>query len=486
MSARAVRTVRSFLLLPRVGSRAEALMLRLRLDWFIRLRWLMVGAALAVIAIERAICPDRRRPLGLFVALLTLAAINVLWTLTSARLMRSRPPGGPSRAEMVAESSVFPFISRVTLFANAQVACDLAFLTAILRYVGGVESPLAAFYLFHMAICSLLLTPLNSLLQAVWAVTLYGGLVFGELTGVIAPHHAFIPTLAGAGLHVHPAYVGLAFAVVGCGIFGTLYFTLQIAATLDEQERELTDANTALRAGERAIRDLERRRAEFMRTAAHQLKTPLAGVQTLTQLLRDDIVPADERTRTHERIIQRCRDGLDQVAELLALARVHDADPARHGESRADAGETLRSLMRRYEPAAEQKGVTLSCDPPPNGEMLVHVDPRDLSDCLGNLIDNALKFTPRGGVVSVRAAAAQDEVSITVADTGPGIDADTLPHIFEPYRRGNAALAAGISGTGLGLTIVRAVVEQAGGRVAVDTRPGAGTTFLVTLPAVST
>ena len=105
--------------------------------------------------------------------------------------------------------------------------------------------------------------------------------------------------------------------------------------------------------------------------------------------------------------------------------------------------------------------------------------------CLGNLISNAFKFTPRGGKVALTVAAVDDNVVVTVSDTGAGISAEQLPHIFDKFYQADNQAAAATKGTGLGLAIAREIVEAHGGQITVESRVGEGTTFVVTLPTES-
>jgi signal transduction histidine kinase len=466
-------------------SRAAALLTMMRLHWFIRLRWAFLVVALVVLTAERLAFPDLQRPLlGLLVVLAALGLVNLGWVALSHfafRRFREEAAAGPRRY--------------VELFANAQVAVDLLLLTCILRFTGGAENPMAIFYLFHMAITALLLQRWQAILQGVWALLLYAALVIGEWREWLTPHYEFLLQCP-ANLHTEPGYVFVSLVVVGCGIFGTLYFTLQIARRLQEREQALRDANEALQKSQTAIHDLQQRRSRFMQTAAHQLKSPLAAIQTLTELIRGNIVPPEAIRGTCDKIVQRCREGTVQVAELLALARVQEADPQRHARSEADVRAVVSSLCERFRVVAQEKQVELSCHMPEAGELRISIDPQDLSDCAGNLIDNAIRYTPGPGRVTVTvsnetAGGGPEEVSITVTDTGIGISPEILTPkdgnpahapVFDAFRRGNNALTAGIPGTGLGLSIVREIVEQAGGRIDVSSRPNEGSTFRLTFP----
>ncbi len=475
--------------------RAGALMSLLRLHWFIRLRWCMALAAFAALAIERVALPGVARPVGLFVVVVAIAAVNLCWTVLSHFLAKRFLAGERGEAEAVRTARYF---------ANAQIAIDLLLLTLLLRYLGGVESPLVLFYLFHMAIAALLLNVGQAVLQACWAVALYAGLGFGQWFGVIQPHYDWLPNIACPGLYTHLTYVSTAVLVMAGGAFGVLYFTIRIARRLDDREMQLRLALDALQASQAAVQEIQARRARFMRTAAHQLKSPMAAIQTMANLIRDGYVEGEGIKKTTESIIRRCQEGIIAVGELLTLARVQDADPKRHHGATANVGGVTLAVCNHRKQQAEEKGLTLIRDVPMGVDLHARVDQADLMDCVDNLVENAIKYTREGQVtVSLRRVTAEDPalagvadthgeyIVVTVEDTGIGIDdaelSDADPaarqgSVFDAYRRGNAALQAGISGSGLGLSIVREVVEQAGGHVKVRSRLGVGSTFTLVLP----
>ncbi len=471
------------------------LLTRSRMMWFIRLRWLFLAGALAALLGEQGLRPVERPPELLFI-LAALAVVNLIWTALARSILETGEADLPSTAGGGS-------VRRALGLANAQVAVDLLLLTAILRYTGGTESPLVIFYLFHMPIASLLLRGWQALFQGAWAVLLFTGLAVGQVSGVLTPYHPFLP--AAPGEQTDAADPGLALsrlAAQACGVFGTLYFTLNIARRLQQREHQLRRANQALRESEQAIRDLERRRSRFMQTAAHQLKSPLAVIQTLAGLIRDGVVPSDQTVDLCTTIARRCREGIGQVTELLTLARVHEADPHRHARSSADVAEITVDQCERFAPLAREKRIALSCQVMDGPIPPAAVDPTDLADCVANLIDNAIKYTPPEGevLVSVENAEPQTDgvhtdggrfVRVTVRDTGMGIDPEALKAangepgheaIFDAFRRGSNALAAGVPGTGLGLSIVREVVEQSRGHIRVRSRPGEGSEFSLYFP----
>jgi signal transduction histidine kinase len=481
-----------------------ALVVLLQVHWFIRLRWVFAAMGLTVLAAEKTLMPDVQRPPEIWMVVVGVAAVNVIWTCLS-RMLREHLENPEGRQRLVIRSG--------QLFVSAQIGTDLLLLTWILALTGGVENPMALFYLFHIAISGLLLRTWQALIQSCWAVALYAAMCIGQLRGWI-PYYPFLPQFGPAGQHAEAEYVGIAVAVVAFAVFGTLYFTDRIGKVLNRREAMLIEYNLALRKSQQAIQDLQRRRSRFMQTAAHQLKSPLAMVQTFANLIRDGLITDMDGIRTTcDKIVRRAREGIGQVSELLALARVQEASPERHRGSNADVGAIVTEICEKQAPVATEKNLALDWQVPGEGEMIVQVHPTDLTDCASNLVENAIKYTPEGGRVRVtvlkgqrivarsdplrpeadpnRARRVEDYIYLIVKDSGIGISDKTVnmrgdvtgDSIFDAFRRGNAALAAGIPGTGLGLSIVREVVEQARGFIQVYSCPGQGSIFTVAFPA---
>lgn len=458
------------------GYRAQTLLSFVRLKWFIHLRWIMLACCVGALAIDAVLSRPARRPLQLFVVIVGLTAINIVWVLCTSGLRKRVREGETDRIDGVRGASIL---------ANAQIAVDLFALTLLLRYSGGVENPMAMFYLFHVAIAALLLTAREVFVHAFWAILLYTLMAFGELAEFLTPHYPFLPALPDLRLHQQPGFVFCAIFITSTSIFGMLYFMLRIVARVASHERNLAQAICALRESKAAISALQQRKAMFMRTAAHQLKTPLAAIQTQVSLLREGLVPAGEVRTLYDRIVARCREGIGQVTDLLVYARMQDLDADRHAAARTDAVAVVQAVCDRYAPIARQKGVTLKRSAGPAQAGLVRVDAADLADCLANLLDNAIKYTPGGGDVTVSHCVDGGAAVIEVFDSGMGMTEATRAHLFEPYRRGSEAILADIPGSGLGMSIVQAVVEQAKGRVNVESAPGRGTRVRVAFPLVA-
>jgi len=227
---------------------------------------------------------------------------------------------------------------------------------------------------------------------------------------------------------------------------------------------------------------LEAIRKDFVANVSHELRTPLSiikgYVETLVDGHRD--MPLDDRDRFLH-TIQRHAERLHSLLEdLLALSRLESVNPGLHRESTVLA-DLLTNLVEdvRGRSTAQEHQISLAVDPAIG---LVLVDPLKITQVCENLLDNALKYTPRGSHVDVQARLKGGEAEVSIRDNGPGIPSGDLPHLFERFYRVDKGRSREKGGTGLGLSIVKHIVQLHGGRVWVESQPGQGATFYFTLP----
>jgi signal transduction histidine kinase len=227
-------------------------------------------------------------------------------------------------------------------------------------------------------------------------------------------------------------------------------------------------------------RDRDRSR-DFLADVSHELRTPLAALRTFNQLLQES-AGADPEARAEflessgEQI-----ERLDWLAQnLLELSKL-DSGLVLLDLRPDDLRSAVESATHQHDEAAARRGVALTLVLP-DAPVRIRHDPPRVGQVVANLVGNAIKFTPRGGHVRVEVAATPDGARIDVSDTGIGIEASEMPHIFERFYRGARSNVARSSGSGLGLAIVRSIVDMHGGSVAVESGPGAGSRFTVHLP----
>jgi len=227
-------------------------------------------------------------------------------------------------------------------------------------------------------------------------------------------------------------------------------------------------------------RDRDRSR-DFLADVSHELRTPLAALRTFNELLREgaDADP-DARAEFIESSGQQI-ERLDWLAQnLLELSKL-DSGLVLLDLRPDDLRAAVESAVEQSASAARKRGIALDLHLP-DAPVRIRHDPQRIGQVVANLVANAVKFTGRGGSVSIDVTATPDGAQIDVADTGVGIDAAELPHIFERFYRGSRANEARGSGSGLGLAIVRSIVEMHGGGIVVESRVGAGSRFAIKLP----
>lgn len=230
---------------------------------------------------------------------------------------------------------------------------------------------------------------------------------------------------------------------------------------------------------ERLVR-ADRLKDELISVVSHDLRTPLTSIMGYLELALDEEAEgelSDER-REYLGVARRNCERLHRLVEdLLFVSRVKSGRAGLDLE-RLDVGRIARDAVENALPVASAAGIGLdsNCD----ADVEATVDGHRVAEAIENLLTNAIKFTPAGGRVEVRVTSGEDEVRIRVSDTGVGIEAEDLEHLFDRFFRASSAEA--IPGAGLGLSIVKAIVEAHGGGVDVESAPGRGTSFVLRLP----
>jgi signal transduction histidine kinase len=227
-------------------------------------------------------------------------------------------------------------------------------------------------------------------------------------------------------------------------------------------------------------RDRDRSR-DFLADVSHELRTPIAALRTFNELLKDRAGDDPEARSEFLESSGQQIDRLDWLAQnLLELSKL-DSGLVLLDLRPDDLRATVESAVEQAEATAQRRAIRLTVTVP-HAPLRIQHDPLRIGQVVTNLVNNALKFTPRGGSVEVQVRPHPSGAQIEVRDTGVGIDAAELPRIFERFYRGSRANEARGSGSGLGLAIVRSIVDMHAGQVSVESRLGAGSTFTVTLP----
>ena len=218
--------------------------------------------------------------------------------------------------------------------------------------------------------------------------------------------------------------------------------------------------------------DASRRR--LLADVSHELRTPLTVMQGTLEGILDGVYPADEAhllpVLEETRVLARLIDDLRTLSlSEVGVLRLH-REPT-------DLARLIEEVVAGHRAAADEAGVTIAVDAAVDLPQM-EVDPFRIRQVVGNLVANALRFTPAGGRVSVEAGPEHEGAWVSIRDTGPGINPESLDHVFDRFYR-----SPGSPGSGLGLPIARNLVEAHGGRISIVSPPGGGTTVRFTLPA---
>jgi signal transduction histidine kinase len=227
--------------------------------------------------------------------------------------------------------------------------------------------------------------------------------------------------------------------------------------------------------------ELERLRRDLIAWVGHDLRTPLASVRATVEALADGMVddpPTRARyLRTAKREIAALSNLIDDLFDMAQL----DAGGFKLDRAPNAISDLISDTLERFRPLAAERRVTLTGLAAP-GVDPVYIDARQISRVLANLADNALRHTPGGGRVTLHAYPSRAGVMVEVVDSGEGIRAEDIPHVFDQFFRGERSRSRATGGSGLGLAIVKAIVEAHNGTIRVESTLGQGSRFVITLP----
>jgi signal transduction histidine kinase len=247
-------------------------------------------------------------------------------------------------------------------------------------------------------------------------------------------------------------------------------------------ERLRRQAEDALRHSAQALRDADRLKDEFLATLSHELRTPLTAILGWSQMIRLGRIDPDELKTAIEAITRSAKVQSQLIEDVLDVSRI-TTGKMRLDRKSASLREVVESAVETVRPAADAKAIDLHLDVAPEVGILM-MDPDRMRQVMWNLVSNAIKFTPPRGRVDVTVRQNEEQAIVQIRDTGPGIAASFLPHLFERFRQADSSTRRSHAGLGLGLTLAKDLTELHGGRIEVESEPGHGATFTVVLPVL--
>lgn len=244
---------------------------------------------------------------------------------------------------------------------------------------------------------------------------------------------------------------------------------------------EIGELGIALNRMAESLEKIETMRRELVSNVSHELATPLTNISGYLEALHDKVIAGEEPTRKTLELLQEEAQRLtSMVTDLRELSAIESSSSKLNLES-VNLNELLYKITYEFKPRFRKKGINFNAKTPSDLPE-VKADKHRLDQIIVNLLTNAIQYTPDGGKVEVTAKAINGFIQLEISDTGIGISPKDIPHIFERFYRGDKSRSRETGGTGIGLAIVKEIVQSHGGEISVKSEEGRGTTFTFTIP----
>lgn len=297
--------------------------------------------------------------------------------------------------------------------------------------------------------------------------------LMGAFIILIGTEYFFIVSTSGLILTTITLFIAIIFA----------YFLIRSVKEEIKRKEELQIISDRLAVANTELRRLDNAKSEFISIASHQLRTPLTAIKGFVSLLLEGAYGRLEPSvsDTLNKVYLANNRLMNLVENLLNISRI-EAGRIQYQFASAHIEDILTELRDVFVLAAHAKGLKLGITLPKDPLPMLQIDSAKIREAISNIIDNSIKYTEKGEV-AVKAGKAGDRVVVTVSDTGVGVDADDLPHLFKKFERGKDAAKVNVSSTGLGLYVGKSFIEAHGGTISVESAGrGKGTCFTISLP----
>lgn len=427
--------------------------------WLCQIRWYAAaGVILASVAASFIVEMQVEPSVFIMLAFLLLLS-NVSYIIFLSRLKKKNDPNQ---------------LYRVRNHILLQFVSDLVFLTFLLHFSGGIENPLIFFYIFHIIISSILLGKRCTYTIASAGLLLFSSMVLLEYAEVI-PHYSLIPEL-GVIYQQNPNLLAASILIYVFTAYLVVYITSTLSSRLRIAEQRLKNAN-------RELLSKDQIQNEYVKRLTHDIKGHISAIQSNIEVVsKEFIAPLDPKNKNfiikaHERTLRVS----EFIKDLLLLTNMRLNN--REEKIKMDIRETVTAAIDANMAFAQSKNIAIHQD--------IHISQlffwgfrSSLPEILGNLIQNAIKYTPEKGRVEIKIHSDANSFNIEVKDTGLGIPQQELEHIFDEFYRASNAKSTGIEGTGLGLSLVKAIVERHAGTISVESEANKGSKFSVLFPVL--
>lgn len=429
-----------------------------RIKWLIKLRWIaIIGVFITVFFASRVL----QIPLYtsyLYSIVLFIALYNTIFLLISKKMADVKEP--------------FRFANR---FANFQITLDWICLAMLIHCSGGIENPFIFYFIFHMIVASILLSKRACYIHATFAVVLVGIMMGLEYHDLIA--HYCLKGVLPLDLHKNKIYGLAIYFVFATTIYIAVFMATSVTKELRRRKLQLLEAHEKLK-------EQDRLKTEYVNHAlrvSHDIQEHLAAIQSCLKVISAGFIGkiASKQEELIKRAEYRTSTLIHFVKDVLSLSRLKAVRTIEM--SAVSLPQAIQDAVESMYISPQERGVKLIFDLP-EGLPLVNINEPQIKEVIINLVANAVKYTPKGGMVKISAKEYDDSILVEVSDTGIGIPPEDLDKVFREFYRAENAKKIERDGTGLGLPIAKQIVEDHGGKIWVNSKLGQGTTFSFTLP----
>ena len=428
-----------------------------RAYWLIRIRWIAIAGVVIATFAANNIFKVGVNATALYCVAVTLTVYNAVILVL---LNRAVKPDG---------ERVFVAIHRIV---STQISLDLILLTILLHFSGGIENPFMIYFVFHVIIASILLPAWESFLQATLAVFLVVFLVLLEYMEII--HHYCPEIYFVEDLHLDGWRIAAMVSVFATTLYMIVYMTSSISRQLRNQEEAYWQANIELK-------EKDKLKDEYVARVTHDIKGHLAAIQSCLEIVTNKTL--GELNERQAEFVGRAQTRTKKLAAFVrTLLRLTQMRLSNNIEMEDfPVPEMIESCITAVMPRAESKSISLTSNVEESFGM-VFGNRFAIEEMLTNLLLNAIKYTNEGGTVELVAGYKGVFLEVVVKDSGIGIPAEDIDHVFEEFFRASNAKKVERDGTGLGLSIARQIVERHNGKIWVESVQGEGSTFKFLLP----
>jgi len=364
--------------------------------------------------------------------------------------------------------------NRFFCFTLIQINVDLIILTLLIHFGGGVNNPFFIFYFYYIVMASILLPKRETYLEFVFVLILFVGMSILEATGSIH-HYKLFPYL----FYSNPLFLTGLLTAFSSSLFVMVYLT---TTTMDRLRIYQLWLENSLHERDRLMME----KSHFLDVVSHDIRSPLAAIETTVNSVLDAY--GEEMNQdlkdTLERIPKRTRDLSRFIQNLLSFSRLQNMNEIKTHFKNINFLPIVTSTVEMYMDEALDKKIKMTVQADPKTPQITGSG-EHLERMVGNLIANAIRYTPEGGSITVKVGHDDKDVILTVADTGIGIPEKELPRLYNEFFRASNARKFTTAGTGLGLPITKFIVEKHGGAINANSIEGEGSVFTVRIPAVS-